>query len=84
MSLPFDDTIQSILYISDQIFESIFTPSDQIYEKQREILNWFREPGPSESYKHIIPNTQEIFRKTDKIFEQQQEYFEIMIFLQTT
>ena len=37
MSPPFDETIQDMFYLSDQIFEAMCTPSDQISDKQKEI-----------------------------------------------
>ena len=45
---PFGVTVQAMFDIYDQTFEAICTPSDQISDKNKEILNQFRELKPSE------------------------------------
>ena len=69
MSPPYGGTIQAMFDLYDQIFESMCTPSDRRSDKQHRILKQFREKNRSESYKHLIPNIQEMFSKSGAILE---------------
>ena len=73
MSPPYGGTIQAMFDLYDQIFESMCTPSDRRSDKQHIILKQFREKNRSESYKHLIPNIQEMFSKSGAILEQQHQ-----------
>ena len=61
----FEDTIQAMFYLSDQIFKDVCTPTDKICEKQHTILNQVREIKLSDYYKHLDTKLQEMFARYD-------------------
>ena len=54
----FDDTIQTMFNLSDQIFEAVCNPFYKWSDKQHEILKQLIVLKLSESYKHIDTNLQ--------------------------
>ena len=72
----FNNTIQSMFDISDEIFEAMYTPSDQRYNRQHKILKQLRETQLIEHYNHLDTNLQSMFVWSDYIFYQSDERFE--------
>ena len=70
MSSPYGGKIQAMFDLYDQISESICTPSDKRYDKQKKTLKQLRELKPSESYNNIRPNIPYFYCKSDYIVEE--------------
>ena len=69
----FDNTIKSIFDLSDEIFEAMYTPSDQRYNRQHKILKQLRETQLIEHYKRLETNLQAMYTRSDEIFDKQHE-----------